>query len=256
MATATAGRFAPHHPRDRSFYAGFIAVCWLGVLFGFFPASSARIMGRADYVAPVILHIHAFSFMSWLALLTIQIALVRMRRTAVHRRLGLFGAFLLPVMAYSGIAAELFSQRFYLQRDDGGLDFFVLPLFYVFGFVAFATPALLAARKDPAAHKRLILLATTVIVGAGYARWWGAALTEVVGDGYWGMIANTFTGTNLILAAAVVYDLTTRGRLHRVYKIGVPALLLGQLVCSWIYHAPWWPPVSRALIQLPLPLSG
>jgi hypothetical protein len=159
-------------------------------------------------------------------------------------------------MAYSGVAAELFSQRFYLRRDESGLDFFILPLFYIFAFVALAIPALLASRKDPTAHKRLILLATTVIVGAGYARWWGVALEQAVGDGYWGMIVNTFTGTNLILAAAVGYDFLTRGQIHRVYKIGVPALLLGELACSWIYHAAWRLPVSRALIQFPLLLSA
>lgn len=252
---STSSTFAQRHPSDRAFFAAFLAICWIGVLFGFFPASSARILGRADYVAPLILHIHAVSFAGWMALLTVQILLIRNRRPALHMKLGWIGLTLVPIMAYSGIAAELFSQRFYIQRDAGGLDFFILPLMYTVLFPAFALAGLLFARRDPAAHKRLILMATTIIVGAAYARWWGEPLAGLFGDDYTGMVVNSFTGTNLILAAAVAYDMVTRGRPHRVYLIGVPVILASQVVSSWIYHAEWWLPISRALIETRLPLS-
>jgi hypothetical protein len=70
------------------------------------------------------------------------------------------------------------------------------------------------------------------------------------------MMINTFTGTNLILALAIGYDLWTRGRLHRAYAIGVPVLIAGELACAYVYQASWWPPLSRSLIELRLPLSG
>ena len=98
-------------------------------------------------------------------------------------------------------------------------------------------------------------MATATIVGAAYARWWGEALEGAFGDDYWGMIANSFLGTNLILASAAIYDTATRGRPHRAYIVGIPVILAGQLACSWIYHANWWPAVSRGLIELRLPLS-
>jgi len=254
VATVVSG-FPEERATDRAFFVAFVALCWTGVLFGFFPASGARMMGKADYVAPLILHIHAASFVGWLALLTTQMLLIRKGRCDLHMKLGLVAVLLIPVMAYSGLAAELYSQRFYIQRDDDGLDFFILPLFYSFAFPAFAVTAILFARRDSAAHKRLILMATTIIVGAAYARWWGGPLERLFGDAYWGTIFNSFTGTNLILAGAIAYDLFSRGRPHRVYMIGVPLILAGQLLCSWIYHADWWPPLSRELIELRLPLS-
>ena len=255
MATIADRGFAPDHRLDRTFFAAFVAVCWIGVLLGFYPASGARIMGRADYVAPLILHVHAAAFTGWLLLLTSQVVLIRRQRHDLHMALGIVGILLVPVMAYSAIAAELYSQRFYIQRNEDGLDFFVLPIFYVLAFTGFATAAFLFARHCSASHKRLLLIATTVIVGAAYTRFWGVALTEAFGDAYWGMIVNTFTGTNLILAAAVGYDVVTRGRPHRVYMVGVPIILAGELLCSWIYHQPWWPPLSRQLIEIRLPLS-
>lgn len=247
--TATADTFAPQHRWDRTFFAAFLAIAWIGVLFGFWPASSARFAGKADYAAPLILQIHALAFVGWMLLLTTQILLVRAGRVAVHRRLGMVGAILIPVMAVTAVASELYSQRFYLQRDEGGLDFFILPLFYIAAFATLATAALIAARKDRSAHKRLLLLATAVIVGAAYARWWGPYLTEAFGDDFWGMLINTFTGTNLILLSALAYDLATRKRPHRVYLVAVPALLAAELACSFIYHAAWWPPLSRRIIE-------
>ena len=255
MAT-TITEFRAEKPTDRAFFALFIALCWTGVLMGFFPASGARMMGKADYDAPLILHIHAFAFVGWLTLLTIQILLIRKDRRDVHMKLGIAGLVLVPIMAYSGLAAELYSQRFYIKRDAEGLDFFILPLFYTVMFPAFALTALAFARRDSSTHKRLILMSTTLIVGAAYARWWGAALERMFGDGYWGMILNSFMGTNLILALAVGYDVATRRRAHRAYWIALPIIIAGELLTSWIYHAPWWPELSRALIEVRLPLSA
>ena len=254
-ATTRRKKFAPFHKRDRSFYALFLTLCWLGVFLGFYPSTSARLIGHADYSAPLILVVHVLLFSAWIALLTAQIILIRGHNVALHKRLGQVGIVLVPLMAYSAVAAELYSQRFYIHRHDDDLHFFILPLFYAGAFLTFAALALTVARRDPVSHKRLILMGTTVIVGAAYARWWGGALTDRFGDDYWGTIINTFAGTNLLLGLAAGYDLFTRGRLHRTYLIGIPIILVSELFCSLIYHAQWWMPVARQLIQTNIPLS-
>lgn len=91
--------FPAHHPGDRTFFLGFLVFAWVGVLLGFVPPLAGRLAGRVDYVAPLILHIHAASFVAWMALLTTQILLIRTRLTAIHRRLGAFGAVLIGVPA-------------------------------------------------------------------------------------------------------------------------------------------------------------
>lgn len=248
--------FSPLHARDRGFFAAFLAACWLGVLFGFYRASSARFSSHADYPAPPILVGHAILFSAWLALLTAQILFVRTKRLRLHKKLGRVAILLVPLMVYSAVAAEVHSQRFSIQRHDDDLHFFILPLFCATAFGVLATWALLVAKRDPVSHKRLILLATTVIIGAAYARWWGNELTALFGDGFWGMLVNTFTGTNLLLGAAVGYDVATRRRVHQTYLIVVPAMLASELICSYIYHADWWMPVARQLIGIHMPLSA
>lgn len=240
--------FPHYHPFDRNFFLMFLLVCWLGVIMGFMPAVTKRFGGNADYAASWILQVHVFAFTGWLLLLALQIALVRTRRTAIHRKLGLAGALLIPVMAITALLSEIYSQRFYFDHPPNSQAFFIVPIVYVIAFTGLASMALFL-RKSPSAHKRLILLATTVIVGAAFGRWWGEGLNQAFGDGFWGMIINTYTGTNLLLAGSVVYDLMSRKTIHPVYAVGVPLLLVCELIVSWIYHSPEWLPVARMLID-------
>jgi hypothetical protein len=241
-------RFVAFHKQDRNFFLAFLGLCWLGVVMGFMPAVAQRQAGHADYPAPVILEIHAVAFSAWMALLTVQIALIRTRRPLLHMRLGMVGLALVPVMAVSAFLSEVYSQRFHFAHPPDSQAFFIIAIYYVLAFTVLATLAL-AARNNPGAHKRLILLATTIIVGAAYGRWWGHWLYLQFGDGPLGMLINTFAGAELLMLGALAYDWATRGRLHRVYEIAVPAILLGQLATTLIYHSPRWLPIARLAID-------
>lgn len=247
--TMVSATFRPYHAWDRTFFLGFVAVCWLGVIMGFAPAVSGRLQGHADYPAPYFLHIHAAAFVGWLVLLTVQTSLIRIGRIPTHQATGRIGVVLVPVMAVTALVSEVYSQRFYADKDPENLQFFIIPIYYVAAFTILAGAALLA-RRDPPAHKRLILLATAVIVGAAYTRWWGEGLAAMTGAGFWGKIVETYTGANLIILAALAYDLATRRRPHRVYIVAVPAIFAAELAVSMIYHTPGWPVLARRLIGM------
>lgn len=241
-------RFVAYHKWDRNFFLTFLLLCWLGVVMGFVPALLKRQAGHADYPAPLILEIHGTAFSAWMILLTVQIGLIRTRRPQLHMRLGMIGVALVPLMAVSAFLSEVYSQRFRFTHPPNSQAFFIIAIYYVVAFAALATAAL-AARKNPSAHKRLILLATSVIVGAAYGRWWGNPLFELVGDGEVGMLINTYAGAWMLMLGAAVYDWWTRGRLHPVYELGIPAILLGQIATTLIYHSPRWLPIARLVID-------
>src|SRR3954468_8268211 len=175
---------------------------------GFSPAAMKRFAGAPDYPAPLVLEIHAFAFSAWMTLLTAQIALIRSRRPRLHMKLGLVAVALIPVMAVSAFLSEIYSQRF-RTADPDERAFFIIAIFYVVAFTSLASAAI-AARKNPSAHKRLILLATTIIVGAAYGPWWAGTLYNLFGDGYGGVLIYTYAGTSLLLAGALGYDWFTR----------------------------------------------
>jgi hypothetical protein len=207
-----------------------------------------RYAGPADYPAPLILQIRAFAFRAWLILLTTQIMLIRTRRPLVHMTFGTVGFALVPLMAVSAFLSEVYSERFRFVHPPNSQEF-LHHRDFLCGRVHGIGHGRLAERKQPAAHKRLILLATTVIVGAAYTRWSGKWLYEMFGDRLGGMILNTYTGTNLILLGALSYDWWTRGRLHPVYETAVPAILAGEIATTFIYHSPKWLPVAHLAIQ-------
>lgn len=161
--------FAAWHRWDRIYVLCYVLGAWGAILVGFYPAVARRYLGQADFPAPVLLQAHVFAFTAWMCLLTTQIILIRTGRQNIHRRLGVTGVALVPILVITGVGAEIMSQRFYSPKYPENLQFFIAPLIQMLVFLVCATLALLL-RRDPAAHKRLILLSTSMILVAAYNR--------------------------------------------------------------------------------------
>jgi len=245
----TSANFAAWHRCDRAFALAFALVAWAAVIIGFYPAVSGRWRGEADYAAPLILQVHVFAFVAWLCLLAAQVFLIRTKRPARHRALGAAGAALIPVLVVTGVGAEVFSQRFYSPQYPENLRFFVFPLTTMLSFVAAASAAVLF-RNDARTHKRLMMVATALILVAAFNRMWGNAIYEVMGDDYFGTLVRNVIGPDLILAALLGYDLMTRRRIHPALLVAAPLIVAAQLAAAAIYHSDWWPGVARALVGL------
>jgi hypothetical protein len=241
--------FAAWHKGDRGFAFAFALVAWIAVLVGFYPAVSGRWRGEADYAAPLILQIHVFAFVAWLCLLTTQVYLIRTKRPGWHRTLGVAGAILIPVLVVTGIGAEVFSQRFYSPQYPENLRFFIFPLTTMLSFVAAASAAVWF-RNDARTHKRLMMVATALILVAAFNRMWGNAIYDVMGDEYLGTLVRNVIGPDLIIAALVGYDLLTRRRIHSALAVAAPLIVLAQLAAAAIYHSDWWPGVVRTLVAI------
>ncbi|MEY4237583.1 MAG: hypothetical protein RL339_184 [Pseudomonadota bacterium] len=241
--------FAARHKWDSRFWLIFLITSWIAIAMGFGHPIRLRFTGQADYEAPAILVLHVWSYFGWMTLLSVQATLVGRDRIALHRKLGIAGMFLAIAVTASGLFAEVFSQRFYAAQDPENIRFFMVPLYATIVFGLFALLAFLK-RRDPASHKRLIFLATAAAVNAGYSRWWGRWLGEQFGDGFWGIWIHYYTGMELMLAAAVIYDLVTRGTVHKVLRWGAPLAIALQLAGSYTWHSDWWPPLGRELLNL------
>ena len=242
-------RFAARHGWDRNFFLAFLLAGWAAIVVGFESSVRARYAGQADYPAPPILQVHVFAFAGWMVMLGVQIGLARRGKLAWHRTTGALTLLLAPVMVVTAIGAEMASQRFYTPMFPENARLFIEPIVQMGVFAACVTAAILL-RRDPPAHKRLMLLATSAALTAAYNRWWGATLYEWYGDGFWGMIVHNYAGPDALMAALVAYDLATRRRVHRVYWIAVPLILASQLVASAIYHSDAWPPLVDRMLGL------
>jgi hypothetical protein len=165
-------RERPKNPAlDRVFFSGMILLLWGTVLFGF--AKTYFLAGMVNAPLPNgLIHIHGAAFTLWMALLVVQEVLIAGRKIRWHKQLGLAGFGLSLAMVVLGVLAATDALR---RQDDGhsGLGaetFYAIP---ITGIVTFAVLVYLAYRErfKPAAHKRLILIATIALTTAAVARW-------------------------------------------------------------------------------------
>lgn len=244
--------FASRHRWDTAFWLLFAATSWLAVFMGFLEPVRQRYAGQAPYAAPTILVAHVFVYVGWLVLLTLQVSLIARSRADLHRLVGVAGALLAVLVVATGFAAEVYSQRFWARTDPENVRFFTFPVYVLIAFAVCAALAIRARGESPA-HKRLMFMATAAIMGGPYQRWWGAGLDAVSGKGPFNTWFHYYFAFNLLLAIAALYDLLTRGTVHRVLRIGIPLLVAGQVAAVAVWYSAWWPPFVRGALSIPAP---
>jgi len=95
-------------------------------------------------------------------------------------------------------------------------------------------------RKDPSAHKRLMLLGTLCIADAGYARFTGLPMEQAFGKGFVPEHIGLYGATALMIVGIGVYDLITRRRLQPAYVAGAAWGLSGQALATFLWHNAAW----------------
>lgn len=120
----------------------------------------------------VLIHIHGVVFSAWIVFLIAQISLVTAGRVEIHRKLGLWGFGLACLMVVLGALAGTDSLSRGFSPPGSGLDpktFYAVPFLGIFIFAVLVFFAY-RARFNPAAHKRLIMLATISLLQAPTGR--------------------------------------------------------------------------------------
>ena len=157
----------------------------------------------------------------WILLLLVQTTLIAARRTDLHRRLGIGGGVLAVAMIAVGTAvAVTAAKRGPVPGLPPPLEDLAIPLGGLVIFAVLVGIGFLQRRRRDS-HKRLMVLATIVIAGAGLDR----LLFPTGLLAFSGLPLNTLTAmglTAVFVTACCLYDLLTRGRVH-------PAFLWGGL---------------------------
>lgn len=240
--------FASYHPWDRNFFLLYVVLIWAAILGGFVPEIVRHYLKGAP-PQPWMVRLHGTAFVGWLVLLTTQVLLIRKRKVRLHRRIGISGAVLAGLMVLLGIGAALTVQNRDLgtpQADPGGFGLQLLDMIEFAGLAA----AAISARNQPAAHKRLILLATLSLVDAGFARFMGEQLLALLGSGAWEFWVAAFSGNAVLIFGIGVYDWITRRQLHPAYVFGALWIFAGQMVASWLYYNAAWKNIATTLIRM------
>ena len=248
------------HALDRWIYvitaAGFIAI----VLAGFIPDSLQKIAAvqagqRAPF--PLVLHMHAVLMGAFLLLLLAQTTLVATGRNLLHQQLGLaamviapaivvVGFVLVPTNYYATWGAAQFGPpelRAQMQQVVSLLDNIMLLQFRAgILFPLFLWIGLRARGRDDGLHKRMMILATAVPLGAGIARipW----LPNTMPSSPLGLDLYTL----LAVSPMLLWDVARNRYLHRAWQLWLGIFLASALVTNTLWDTPWWHAMAHQIM--------
>jgi hypothetical protein len=229
---------------DRGIYIVWIAVIWAVMICGF-----SLDLGRfkAEPAPSFLLHVHAAVYVLWLALVTSQIALVETGNIARHRTLGWAMAILAVGMVPLGLAAALVDQARQAGSENYTPQFLGLEFEELIAFSVFLIAGI-ALRRDPAAHKRLMMLSVVAISDAGSSRLWIVAFKLNL-PGVFGWWLKYCWGVALMLALMAAWDTWKHRRVHPAILAGGVFLLIGQGIAAELFFSPSWSAMMAALVK-------
>jgi hypothetical protein len=222
----------PGRKYDRPFFFTMTVLLAVVVAIGFAPTYYLA----GGFLAPLpsrIVHIHAVVFSAWMILLMVQTGLISAKQVAWHRKLGIAGF----VLAIAMVVMVVLTAAGLAERVNGAPSMeLVLGLLAVtftdaFDFAVLAGFAY-ALRRDAAAHKRLIIIATACLTRAAFFRWHIAILFRQVYPAY--------AATYVFLLLLAAYDFWSTRKIHRATIWGSLFLIvMGQLTRFIGPSAPW-----------------
>jgi hypothetical protein len=231
--------------RDRKIYAVWIAMVWAGILAGF-GLDFVRYLGETP-PPPFILHFHATVYVLWLGLVTLQILWIEIGKVRIHKQLGWLTVAVSAVMVPLGLAAALVDQARQVAHSDYTPQFLALEFEEMIAFSVFMTAGVVF-RRNPSAHKRLMILSAVAISDAGFARIWLMGIkTEI--QGLFGWWLQYFWGIFLILVAMVAWDLWHRRRIHPAVLFGAALLWTGETITTILNFSPTWREMMVRLVK-------
>lgn len=222
-----------------------VLACVLGaiVVAGF----SRTFFFRAWFHVPPLywhIYVHGVVLAGWVALFALQTCLIASGQTRLHRRLGVAGAVLaLLVVSVGAFTLLQLPAHFVGGHLSNDTPFDRHSITFVFWqdwadlltFSILVTGALLL-RNNSAAHKRLMLLATIRIVGAGLVRV-AALIGSVFAPLATQPVQVLFTTVFIAVvfpSTLIAYDLVTMRRVHRATVAGVAVNIVTGVVAGMI----------------------
>lgn len=236
--------FSPYHRLDGRAVVACAAIV-LAVIAGGFGYDMATVASANPFDYAWYTHVHAVAFSAWLVLLVGQVALVRTGNTALHRRIGRAGFFLVPVLLIAGPMVAIL-RRWEPRCDPCALPFMATQFTNMTAFIPLAAAGLML-RRDPASHKRLMLMATISITEPGFGRLIADPLHAILGDGYVPYFISAYIGTLVLMLMMGAYDVWTRGRPHPSWTAAFLWIVVNQALATWLFHQSFWLEWMKAL---------
>lgn len=234
---------------DRPLYLLAAVVVPLVVLAGFARTYYLKGFFATPALPSVIVHLHGLIMTAWVVLFIVQVTLVAKRKTKLHQRLGILGAFLAGLVFIVGILTALYAAARFVNAPNlvppgapPPLPFLVIPLGDMVAFAILVGTALYY-RKRLDIHKRLMLVAAVNITVPAIAR---IPVNFIANGGplvFFGL-------ADFILLSFLAFDTIRHKRLHPAFLWGTLFVILFQPLRIVLAGTQAWTSFAAALVRL------
>lgn len=221
---------------ERLFHAGMAWLLVVVAVTGFAPRSLAIVSGTMP-MPPLVVHLHAAVMASWVVLLAVQATLALAGRMDLHRRWGLASLVVGPLVLIMLVAVTIIRQNDAAGTPAAPIvnnilfvqirSIVMFPLFFVW--------ALRTRRTDPQTHKRMMLLATLMLLDAAIARMSSLPYNQFPKD-YMAIHLYLL----LLLVPPLLHDLIRLRRIHRAWVWGLVLVLPWVVATQFVWGSDWW----------------
>lgn len=246
MATRT--RRQPRFTKERLFYSGMALLIFALVFVGFAPTWFLR--GELTTAQPLkplapLVILHGTLFTCWIALFITQAGLISARQHKLHMKLGLATVGLGAAMVVVGLLTAARQAALGTGPPElPPLTWFTVPFGDMVVFASLLAGGF-AYRRDPQAHKRLMLCATALMLQPGVGRMAFIPSTTMLGPNITALIAF------LLATPLLAWDYVQRGRPHWATLVGLGALGGEQLMRLAIWRNETWLAMAGWIVRAP-----
>jgi hypothetical protein len=225
----------------RYFFVVMASIIAVVVFAGFAPSFYLRAAFQPGSNLSILLHIHGAVFTAWIILFLVQPILIARGSRTLHRRLGWLAATIAAAMV--GLVAGATVEE--MQRVPPAPPAPVALALNTFDVVVFAilVSSAIYLRKQAEWHKRLLLSATLVLLGAPILR----LLILLEGHISHELLVIDVLLVDLFFLICFASDLHTRRRIHPAYFCAFALLLVDQVTTFSVMAWPPWVSFANAI---------
>jgi hypothetical protein len=225
----------------RYFFVLMASTIMVIVFAGFAPSFYLRAALQPDNKLSILLHVHGAVFSTWIILFLVQAILIVRGSRTLHRRLGWLAAVIAVAMVGLVAAATVEEMR----RVPPFPPAPVALALNTFDTVVFAilVSSAIYLRKQPMWHKRLLLSATLILLGAPILR----LLILLAGHISHEILVIDVLLVDLLFLICFAFDLHSRHRIHPAYFCALALLLVDQVTTFSVMAWPPWVSFANAI---------
>ena len=228
-----------------SFFLTIAIIGILAVFVGFFKTFIIP-LNKGSFTAPPAVYLHAAFAFSWILLFLIQTLLIHFRQYRTHMGLGIAGALIALGTAVTMLPAGVYATQRQLSHGvgDTAISEIVGVVTSAIMFLFIVIAAILKRNNGPA-HRRLMLLATIVVLWPAWFRF----------RHYFPSIESPEIWFALVLAdiwivISWIWDKAKNGSVHPVFKYVGSFIILEHIFETMCFDNTTWRVVAKYLYNI------